>query len=48
MIKNDSNDKISTLEDMRDALNSKTNDDVSKETVGNVSDDVELKPEDFE
>lgn len=48
MIKNDSNDKISTLEDMRDALNSKTNDDISKETVGNVSDDVELKPEDFE
>lgn len=51
MIKNDSNDKISTLEDMRDALNSKTNDDVDdvkKEIVGSVSDAVKPKPEDFE
>ena len=48
MIKNDGNDKISTLEDMRDVLNSKTNDDVNEKTAGNVSDDVEPKPEDFE
>lgn len=48
MIKNDSNDKISTLEDMRDALNSKTNCEGSEEAAGNASNAVDLNPEDFE
>lgn len=46
MIKNDSKEKISTLEDMRDVLNSKTNE--NEENTGNVSDVSEPRPEDFE
>lgn len=53
MIKNDSKDNnISTLEDMRDALSSKTNDDENKNEVEEIVDSdsevSELKPEDFE
>lgn len=51
MVKNDGKDSISTLEDMRDVLNSKTNNDDGNETeeiVDNVSDASEAKPEDFE
>ena len=46
MIKNDSKEKISTLEDMRDVLNSKTNE--NEENTANVSDVSEPRPEDFE
>lgn len=48
MIKKDSNDKISTLEDMRDALNSKTNCEEKEEVFDNVSNVIDPKPEDFE